>query len=388
MVIINKKNSLDEDIKVKIVPVLVFLLFLLIILSPVLLWISEENKELNVLVLDNTVPDTKYREHRGLFWILNNEKYVLEGKNYNKKIDYYGFFPLKDKKYEIKKVPFNLENIDVIYLADSYGVYEKEFYEENIEGSRSKLIYGGMYKDDLAAIQSYLKDDVTLIAEFNIFGSPTLEDTKLKLYEILKVEWSGWIGRYFYDLSEGVEVPVWAVNNWQAQNRAVWKFSGPGFIFADENDHIVVLEQKKDITSKGCVMRYTEEGKKYFGINEDIRYNYWFDIVKPKDGAIVYSSFLLDLTDSGRQKLEEKEIPLSFPAVIYSTNEDYTSYYFAGDFIDIDTVPYVHWIKGYDLFSKWTSSNQDEFENKGFFWHGYVPMLKKILFDAYENTAN
>lgn len=135
-------------------------------------------------------------------------------------------------------------------------------------------------------------------------------------------------------------------------------------------------------------MRYTEEGKKYFGINEDIRYNYWFDIVKPKEGAVVYSSFMLDLTDSGRQKLEEKEIPLSFPAVIYSTSGDYTSYYFAGDFIDIDTIPYIYWIKGYDLFNKWTSSNQDEFENKGFFWHGYVPMIKQILSDTYENKVN
>lgn len=388
MVVISKKNISGKEIKLKIVPILSFLLFLLIITSPFLLWISEQNKELNVLVLDNTVPDTKYREHKGLFWILNNEKYVLDDKNYDKKIDYYGFFPLENKKYEIKKIPLNLENIDVIYIADSYGVYEKEFYGENIEGTRSKLIYGGMHEDDLAAIQSYLNGGVTLISEFNTFGSPTQQDTKLKLYEILKVEWSGWIGRYFYDLSKDVEVPVWAINNWQAQNRAVWNFSGPGFVFADENDHIIVLEEKKDITSKGCIMRYTEEGKSYFGIKEDIRYNYWFDIVNPKEGVIIYSSFVLDLTDTGKDKLEKMGIPLSFPAVIYSTGEEYNSYYFAGDFVDINTVPYIYWINGYDLFNKWTSSNQDEFENKGFFWHGYVPMLKRILSDAYKNKSN
>jgi hypothetical protein len=381
-------KGLIEEKKLKIVPIIVFLLILIIVLSPILLWISEGPKELNVLVLDNTVPDNKYREHKGLFWILNNEKYVFNGKNYNKKVDYYGFFPLENKKYEIKKVPSNLDNVDIVYIADSYGVYEREFYGENIEGARSKLIYGGMYEDDLAAIESYLKGGVTLIAEFNTFGSPTKQDTKSRLYDLLKVEWSGWIGRYFYDLSEGVEVPIWAINNWEAQNRKDWNFSGPGFVFADENDHIVVLEQNKDITSKGCIMGYTDEGKKYFDINEDIRYNYWFDIVMPKDDAIIYSSFILDLTNTGKQKLEEMRIPLSFPAVIYSNSQDYKSYYFAGDFVDIDTVPYMYWIKWYDTYNKWTSSNQDEFENKGFFWHGYVPMMKKILTDAYKNKIS
>ena len=94
---------------------------------------------------------------------------------------------------------------------------------------------------------------------------------------------------------------------------------------------------------------------------------------------------MLDLTDSGKNKLEENKIPDSFPAVVYSNNGNYISYYFAGDFVDIDTVPDTYWIYGYDIFNKWTSSNQDEFENKGFFWHGYIPMMKKILSDSYNH---
>ncbi len=275
-------SETDRDIKDKIVPVLVFLLILLVVLSPLLLWFSEENRELNVLVLDNTVPDTKYREHKGLFWILNNEKYVLDGRNYDKKIDYYGFFPLENNNFKIRKVPLTLKDIDVIYIADTYGVYDEEFYGKNIEGTRSKLIYGGMYEDDLNSIETYLTNGTTLISEFNTFGSPTKNDTRLRLYELLKVEWSGWIGRYFYDLSKEIEVPTWAINNWETQYGKDWNFSGPGFVFADEGDRIVVLEEKKDITSRGCLMRYTDKGRNYFRINEDIRYNYWFDIVKPR----------------------------------------------------------------------------------------------------------
>lgn len=366
-------------------PMLVILIFIIILLSPVILWILEENKELNVLIMDNTVPDKKYREHKGLIWQLNNAKYLFNGKRYNTKTDYFGFFPLDNKKYVIKKIPSNLENIDVIYIADSYGVYEREFYGDNFEGSRSRLIYGGMYEDDLNSIEKYLENQVTLIAEFNTFGSPTKNNTRLRLYNLLNVEWTGWIGRYFYDLSEGVEVPVWAVRNWEVQNGRDWNFSGPGFVIADESDHIIVLEEKKDITSKGCFMHFTKEGNNYFGINEDIRYNYWFDIIKPIDNAVVYSYFMLDLTENGKNKLNEYKIPDSFPAVVYSDHSKYVSYYFAGDFVDIDTVPYIYWIYGYDIFNKWISSNKDDLENNGFFWHGYIPMIKKIMADSYKN---
>ena len=269
----NKEFS-EEKTRVKIVPILIILIFILAIFSPILIWVMKENKELNVLILDNTVPDTKYREHKGLVWELNNAKYVLNGQRYNKEMDYYGFFPQEDKKYEIKKVPSNLEGVDIVYIADSYGVYDREFYEENLEGSRSRLIYGGMYKDDLNSIETYLTNGATLISEFNTFGSPTKNYTRIRLYELLKVEWSGWIGRYFYDLSKDLEVPIWAISNWEAQYGKDWNFSGPGFVFADESDHIVVLEEKKDITSNGCKMQFTKEGKNYFGINEDIRYNY------------------------------------------------------------------------------------------------------------------
>lgn len=135
-------------------------------------------------------------------------------------------------------------------------------------------------------------------------------------------------------------------------------------------------------------MEFTEEGRNYFGINESVRYNYWFDIIKTKDNATIYSYFILDLTDNGKNKLEEYKIPIFFPAIVYSNNENYKSYYFAGDFVDIDTVPYIYWIYGYDIFNKWTSSNQDEFENKGFFWHAYIPMLKKILSDIYSKKIS
>ncbi len=387
MVTLENNDSSQRKTKLKIVPILTIII-IVAIFSPMIIWTIEGNKELNVLILDNTVPDTKYREHKGLIWELNNAKYVLNGNRYSKKADYYGFFPLENNKYEIRKIPPNLNDVDLIYIADSYGVYEKEFYGENLDGSRSRLIYGGMYQDDLESIEKYLRNGVTIISEFNTFGSPTKNGTRIRLYEILNVEWSGWIGRYFYDLSEDVEVPVWAVENWEAQNFKDWNFSGPGFVLADESDHIIVLEEKKDITSKGCTMEFTEEGRNYFGINESVRYNYWFDIIKTKDNATIYSYFILDLTDNGKNKLEEYKIPIFFPAIVYSNNENYKSYYFAGDFVDIDTVPYIYWIYGYDIFNKWTSSNQDEFENKGFFWHAYIPMLKKILSDIYSKKIS
>lgn len=67
------------------------------------------------------------------------------------------------------------------------------------------------------------------------------------------------------------------------------------------------------------------------------------------------------------------KIPISFPVAVCSTSEDYTSYYFAGDFVYIDAVSYIYWLKGYDFYKKWAPYTQDEFENKGFFWHKFSP---------------
>ena len=41
-----------------------------ILVLPFLIWNTDEEKPMNVWVVDKTVPDTSYKEHKGLMWAL------------------------------------------------------------------------------------------------------------------------------------------------------------------------------------------------------------------------------------------------------------------------------------------------------------------------------
>src|SRR5512147_360050 len=85
--------------------------------APYAIWWWTPERRLDVAVLDNTVPDATYREHRGLFWVLNQQKYRSSTHGaYRAERDYYGFFPRPRHRYAIRPLPAPLD-ADLIYLA-------------------------------------------------------------------------------------------------------------------------------------------------------------------------------------------------------------------------------------------------------------------------------
>jgi len=78
---------------VSIVSAFFAIIFLLILVS-FLLWFFKPKKELNVFLLDKTVPTKERNEHKSFHWVLNHNRYVKPDKErYKLKEDYYGFFP-------------------------------------------------------------------------------------------------------------------------------------------------------------------------------------------------------------------------------------------------------------------------------------------------------
>ena len=73
--------------------------------SPFLIWQLKKPTDLNMLVIDKTVPDQTFREHQGLMWMLNQAKVRKDGKPYEISKDYAGFYPNGDKTYSIKSLP-------------------------------------------------------------------------------------------------------------------------------------------------------------------------------------------------------------------------------------------------------------------------------------------
>jgi hypothetical protein len=355
--------------------VLLFLLFS----APMWLWMAQPAKERNVLILDKTVPDQSYREHKGIIWLLNHLKYKKDGNEvYQADQDYFGFIPTDNPPvFQTRDMPNDLSKYDVLYVADSYGVYEDEYLNENPEGNRSTLLYGGMTREEVNRINSSLVEhNQTLIAEFNTFGSPTEQQTREDFYQLLNVRWTGWMGRYFDDLSNN-EVPVWLKENYEKQYAKDYSFKGNGLVFVNEEDQVIVLTGQ-DLSGAPVQFKLNQSGAKAYSFNETYQYNYWFDVIEAMDPNEVQANFELSLTKSGKEKLENEDIPLAFPAVIHHVAKSYDSYYFAGDFADQENLPAFYQMKGITWWQKLFS-----FEKKGrtdtFYWKAYVPMMKEIL---------
>ncbi|WP_226669512.1 hypothetical protein [Metabacillus litoralis] len=373
--------------KKKILLAVSILGLLILFTSPLWTWQIKKTENMNVLIIDKTVPDQSYREHNGLIWLLNHLKIKKDNnQKYNVKEDYVGFVPTdQPPKFNVREFPDDLSKYDVLYVADGYGVYKDEYLDGGEEGDRSELLYGGIKQEEVNAINaSLIENNQTLIAEFNTFGSPTEPRVRENFYHLLNLDWTGWMGRIFNDLSNK-EVPVWVKDNYEKQYGEKYSFTGTGLIFVSEEDEVIVFTDK-ELKSEFVTFNFTENGQKQFNMNEQIQYNYWFDIVEARNEEEVQATFELSLSDKAKAELTKYDIPLKFPAVIHHQDRLYDTYYFAGDFVDHDKIPSIYQISGLTWWQKMFS-----FEQKGrtdtFFWKAYVPMMKKILAETQDNTS-
>ncbi|MGG3912589.1 hypothetical protein [Rossellomorea vietnamensis] len=361
-----------------------FLLFIvsivLLVSAPFWLWQLKKEQNLDVLIIDKTVPDTTYREHKGLMWLLNQQKYVQSnGKRYDLTKDYIGFVPEKDQTFAVKSIPSSTEKYDAVYIADTYGVYEEEFHNKNVSGKRSSKLYGGLTDQDMDALNDMaMKDGKTLIAEFNSMAQPTEESTRKKFYSLFNLEWSGWIGRYFPEL-ENSEVPGWVRDNYEKQYGETYNFKGPGYVLVDENDRLVVLD-KEDIGEEGVVFSTTPRGEELIGEEINTPYSYWFDIVEAINPDEVMANYTLSLSKSGKDMLKALNLPVTFPAVVHGQNRQFETYYFSGDYADQADVPDLYQTVGFSSWRKWTGSSKPD-DSSQFYWKAFNPMMKAILKD-------
>ena len=95
----------------------------------------------------------------------------------------------------------------------------------------------------------------------------------------------------------------------------------------------------------------------------------------PRYGSTVLANYEWDLTEEGKEMLEEKQIPIQFAAVVASENDQSNSYYFAGDYNDISEVPHFYQYKGLPIIYK----NFQMFSDHAFYWSTYIPMVQGIL---------
>lgn len=340
-------------------------ILLLLFFSPTIYWHLKPETSIDITVIDKTVPSADYREHLGLFWVLTNYKATKpSGGNYAIEEDYFGYDPKLGE-------PMNSYNInrkvDLIYIADTYGVYTDDI-DGNKKGTRSAKIYGGMEENEWQAILRSKGANTTLIAEYNSFAAPTTEEPRSLMEEILGVEWSGWSGRYFDDLTSK-EIPAWLIASYEDQYHQKWAFTGGGLALVHYSDQVVIIGEE-DIEGK-VSFSWTDKGQKKFPKASSSEYPYWFDILTPKDSALVYAAYDIHLSKEGKEVLKQAGIPASFPAVIHQPENK--TYYFAGDYADFTKDNLMKWERS-DFFMTIFSNDSSKF-----FWKSYVPLMRGIL---------
>lgn len=363
-----------------LIGLLVVLALAVLAIAPWAWWHATPSKPLDVLVVDKTVAKPNYRKHQGLFWVFQHEKVIQRQTNKPLVLerDYAGYQHAPDGQPQV--VPIPSRPTDLTYIADTYGVYVDDLAERPL-GLKSNLIYGGLSLDEVRTITGNLKPGSTLVGEFNCIASPTTGQAREELSEALGVTWTGWIGRHFSFLDLTVDLPLWIPRQWRRQTNKPWRFRGPGYIFVNEQGHLIVLVEGIDTPTPAFRINVTKDAAATYGTVRRQTWDYWFEIMKPRPGAEVLASFGLDLTESGRKKMRGVPVDGGIPAIFRTRRAGHLAYYFAGDFADQPTVPKSFRYVGLPKIKAWLGAEHRD-DQQAFYWRIYVPMMQHIIREA------
>jgi hypothetical protein len=373
-----------------------FLAVLFFVVTPLLsfgIWYLTPSSSLGILVVNKTVPNQEYQEHQSIHWLLNHFKFTKQnGSVYDKSKDYLGFFPantLEESKIndfstfstdEINKL---LNENQLIYFADTYGVYENDFKQAVLE-SPSKKVYGGMNQKDISFLKEAFQQEVDIIAEFNTIASPTRKDVRLEFENLADIKWTGWITRYFDELDTLLnnDLPRWLIKAYVNQHDGVWGLAGPGMVFVHEHGTLEILRFGKDFKSNVPNIVSTAKSQKRYEIPEIVKYPYWIDVILVSSDFEVISYYDLLPTEAGIDKLREMGVPRYFPAAVVKENGKGKFYYFCGDFADNPVSGNSFRFFGVSKLWRMFLQAEDYSQRNSFFWNYYYPLMKNILKDS------
>lgn len=354
-------------------------------------WFLSPNTTLVAAIIDKTVLNSNGQEHISLHWVLNQEKFTKTStKPYKITEDYFGFFPLENEKFQVKglerfssvQLEKLSEDADLVYFTDTYGIYNNEWFTQRNGNERSGMLYGGLSTNDIGFLKLMKAKHKLIIAEFNTIGSPTTLYNRKLFEKMFKMKWTGWTARYFeiLDPKKNKDLPSWLIKNYEKSHNEKWPFKNSGIAFVNDNNQVVILEKGTHLIDPLPYIITEESGTETYSLPERIKYPFWFDvIISLPDANETISSFEINATSEGLKEMKKFGIPGKFPAVIKSKGEDYSFYYFAGDFSDNPVNLTSSYFKGIGFFQGMFYNERVALERKSFFWKFYRPLLSNIL---------
>jgi len=347
-----------------------------VLVVPWIMWQSQAPVPLNIMIIDKSRPDQSYQGHKGLVWLLNQQKIVQQtGEHYSYEEDYYGY-DLQDGLPRMKRLlPDEVTDTDLIYLTANRSSLSAHKNERKQDG-----IYEGLTIYDVQKIREAAYKGVTIVAEYSALANTASKMTREQLYPILGVNSSGWQGKSVSNLQSIEEVPRWIRTNYEQREKKKWPYRGAGMLLIHMDGQVMMLEKGPDVKTGNTQVAFTPAGSDWSGITQDIHYSGWFDIIVPQEKNSILAWYRTDLTETGEQKLVAAGIPTEFAALV--RYDDYNrSYYMAGSFGEMKHYSFWRRIRGWEVVRSKLTPDQKEIPDM-FYWKVYVPVMKHILEDV------
>ncbi len=378
-----KKGRQKRSIGLTVILLLPFWMFLV--------WFIAPRTEMTLFIMDKTVPNKSYQEHRAFFWVLRNMKIVKQDNTfYSLANDYHGFYPVESglsyfvedlESLEYEAIETVADSVDMAVFLDGYGVYHQDWYglEWGEREDVSPRIYGGISLKDIRFLEAMQSRQKPIMAEFCFLGSPTPYDVRRRIERNFHIRSTGWTGRYFDNLDLlNTDIPRWIFELYQKQYDVIWEMKGPGTILVHENGTIVVLQAEKHLVTYWPVVSTSQEWQNKLRVPDEIRYPFWFEIVSAGPEYEMISEFYLDITEAGDSLLSLHNLPNAFPATLLRHQPSLFLYY-TGDFSDSGVSLGTAHLKGIQYFRSLFYEEGEPLDRDKFFWDYYINVTKSFL---------
>lgn len=341
-----------------------------------LVWQFLPARTADVVIVDKTVAHENYRGHSGLTWLLTAMKVLRpDGREYDTHLDYLGFDPLARVGHDL--TADSLAGADAVFLADTYGVYKADFLAPDDPNTieLSRRIYGGLSLEEATAIATFAQHGGLVLGEFNTFASPTEDAPRAKMEALFGARWTHWVGRFWRDLSDDSDVPVWLRKEHQRIFGHPLARRGSALIFMREED-MVVLRVGEELTDDALRIERVDadEDPERAKLPRAAQYRLWFDVVEAGDADVIYQ-YVVPTRDNGANTLFHHGLNARFPAVL--RRRGISAWYFAGNFIDATAERGDPRRAGLLWWRKEMLGDVDAPE--GLFWGWYAPLLERLI---------
>lgn len=370
----------------RIVFKIVFLFIVLIPLWSFLIWWFWPSTNFNGLVIDKN-PRTISNQSQASHWIFNNQKVKkIDGESYSP--DGEDLTGLSDiKNYSQEKIDSVAKELEMIYYVEVSGSAPMEMLLDSIVFD---TLYGlqessALGQKEIQLLEGMKKNGKLVLAEYNALLNPTNLESKERLEEIFQLNFTGWVGKYFRNLSStNSEIPEWIKERYEAFTQQEYAFpETEGVILCHQNGKVLVLELDESLVNALPTIHSDSENMERYELPNFVSYPFWFDINAAVNEEDVISSFKLQTNKKGDSILSHHGIANKFPAII-GPREGSFNYYFCGDFADNPVLEKLSYFKGIEFISRLLYVVGDESDRKAFFWNFYRPLMTNILKDYHD----